>query len=476
MIKVLFAASESAPFLKSGGLGEVIYSLSKEMRKLGIDSRVVLPKYSDIPFNYLKEMEKLNAFTVNVGWRKQYCGIEYLEHEGVPFYFVDNEYYFKRSGMYGYYDEAERFGYFCRAVIDALDNIDFIPDVIHCHDWHTGMIAPMLRIDYPQYNNIKTIFTIHNLYYQGVFPREILEDLLGLKPEMFNISGLEFYGGVSFMKGGLNYSDMITTVSHNYAEEIKTPLYGERLDDILRSKSNILYGIENGIDYNIYNPAIDPHIYQKYDPDTINLKTINKIELQKELGLNEGEDIPMIGIVTRLVKQKGIDLILTRLEKNLKNGVQVVILGTGDKHYENMLYEIRSKYLGELSVNIKFDDSLAHKIYAASDIFLMPSLFEPCGLGQMIAAKYGSIPIVRETGGLKDTVIPFNEYTYEGNGFSFFNYNPEEMENTISYALKFYHNKETWNKIIINAMKTDNSWQKSSIEYKKLYEKIMEEN
>lgn len=476
MIKVLFAASESAPFLKSGGLGEVIYSLSKEMRKLGIDARVILPKYSDIPFNYLKEMEKLNAFTVNVGWRKQYCGIEYLEHEGVPFYFVDNEYYFKRSGMYGYYDEAERFGYFCRAVIDALDNIDFIPDVIHCHDWHTGMIAPMLRIDYPQYNNIKTIFTIHNLYYQGVFPREILEDLLGLKPEMFNISGLEFYGGVSFMKGGLNYSDMITTVSHNYAEEIKTPLYGERLDDILRSKSDILYGIENGIDYNIYNPAIDPYIYQKYDLGTINLKTINKMELQKELGLNEGESIPMIGIVTRLVKQKGIDLILTRLEKNLKNGVQVVILGTGDKHYENMLYEIRTKYTGQISVNIKFDDVLAHKIYAASDIFLMPSLFEPCGLGQMIAAKYGSIPIVRETGGLKDTVIPYNEYTSEGNGFSFFNYNPEEMENTISYALKFYHNKETWNKIIINAMKTDNSWQKSSIEYKKLYEKIMEEN
>lgn len=475
MAKVLFVASESAPFIKSGGLGEVIYSLSKEMRNIDIDAAVILPKYSEIPFNYQNGMKKLNAFNVNVGWRNQYCGIEYLEHEGVPFYFVDNEYYFKRSGMYGHYDEAERFAFFCRAVIESLEYIDFMPDIIHCHDWQTGMIAPMLRIDYPKYNGIKTIFTIHNLYYQGVFPKEILEDLLGFDESAFNISGLEFYGGVSFMKGGLNYSDIITTVSQNYAEEIKTPLYGERLDDILRAKSNILFGIENGIDYNRYNPAHDTAIYQKYDDKTINLKVNNKISLQKELGLNVDAEAPIIGMVTRLVKQKGIDILLARLEEIIKKNLQIVILGTGDKHYEDMLYEIKTVYPKKISVNIMFADRLARKIYAASDIFLMPSLFEPCGLGQMIASKYGTVPIVRETGGLKDTVIPYNEYTREGTGFSFKNYNPGELSDIIDYSIKFYHDKKVWKTIMQSAMRLDNSWQKSSDKYKKLYEKVMGE-
>ena len=475
MRKVLFAVSESAPFLKSGGLGEVIYSLSKEMRKLGLDARVILPKYSDIPYDYQRNMEKLNALTVDVGWRKQYCGIEYLEKEGVPFYFIDNEYYFKRTGMYGYYDEAERFAFFSRAVIDSLEYIDFLPDVIHCHDWHTGMIAPMIRIDYPQYNDIKTIFTIHNLYYQGVFPSEIWEDLLGFRTEELNASGLEFYGGVSFMKGGLNYSDIITTVSHNYAEEIKTPLYGERLDDILRAKDDKLFGIENGIDYSIYNPSSDPYIFKKYDEETFDLKVLNKLRLQEELGLNVGERIPLIGMVTRLVKQKGLDLVLIKMEDIVRKGAQVVILGTGDKHYEEMLYEFNNRYPKDISVKILFNDRVAHKIYAASDIFLMPSLFEPCGLGQMIASKYGSIPVVRETGGLKDTVIPYNEFTGEGTGFGFKNYNADELNDTIGYALKLYNNKDVWRRIMYSAMRLDNSWQKSSNEYKKLYEKIMGE-
>ncbi|MCK9216678.1 MAG: glycogen synthase GlgA [Firmicutes bacterium] len=475
MVRVLFVASESAPFIKSGGLGEVIYSLSKEIKKIDIDAGVILPKYSEIPFNFQKEMKKLYAFNVNVGWRNQYCGIEYLELDGVPFYFVDNEYYFKRCGMYGHYDEAERFAFFCRAVIESLEYIDFLPDIIHCHDWQTGMVAPMLRIDYPKYNSIKTIYTIHNLYYQGVFPKEILEDLLGLDESTFNISGLEFYGGVNFMKGGLNYSDIITTVSRNYSEEIKTPLYGERLDDILRSKSNILFGIENGIDYSIHNPSTDPYIYQKYDVNTIDLKVKNKLALQKELGLTVDSNIPMIGMVTRLVKQKGIDILLSRLEKIIKKDLQIVILGTGDKHYEDMLYEMKAQYPEKVSVNIMFADRLAHKIYAASDIFLMPSLFEPCGLGQMIASKYGAIPIVRETGGLKDTVIPYNEYTKEGTGFSFKNYNPGELNNTIDYAIKFYNDKEVWRRIMQNAMNLDNSWKKSSGKYKELYLKVMEE-
>lgn len=475
MIKVLFVASESTPFIKSGGLGEVIHSLSKEIRKSGIDARVIIPKYSDIPFDFKKKMQKLDAFTVNVGWRKQHCGIEYIEHEGIPFYLIDNEYYFKRSGMYGYYDEAERYAFFCRGVLESLKHIDFIPDIIHCHDWHTGMIAPILKADYPNYNQIKTIFTIHNLYYQGVFPYEILEDILGLEPEMFNISGVEFFGGVSFMKGGINYSDIITTVSHNYAEEIKTPLYGERLDGIFRAKSAILYGIENGIDYHTYDPGKDDMIFQKYDIDTLSLKAINKTKLQKELGLYEDENVTLIALVTRLVKQKGIDLILTRIEKEMRDDAQIVVLGTGEKYYEDLFDNLKDRYHGRISVNIKFDDSLAHKIYAAADLFLMPSLFEPCGLGQMIALKYGAIPIVRETGGLKDTVIQFNEDTGEGNGFRFYNYNPDEMGETINYAIKLYQDKNIWGKIMTNAMKSDNSWEKSTEKYADLYKKLMEE-
>jgi starch synthase len=337
------------------------------------------------------------------------------------------------------------------------------------------MIAPILKADYPDYNQIKTIFTIHNLYYQGVFPYKILEDILGLEPEMFNISGVEFFGGVSFMKGGINYSDLITTVSHNYAEEIKTPLYGERLDEFFRAKSAILYGIENGIDYNTYDPGKDDRIFQKYDIDTLPLKAINKTKLQKELGLYEDENVPLIAIVTRLVKQKGIDLILTRIEKKMRDDAQIVVLGTGEKYYEDLFDHLKDRYPGRLSVNIKFDDFLAHKIYAAADLFLMPSLFEPCGLGQMIALKYGTIPIVRETGGLKDTVIPFNENTGAGNGFRFYNYNPDEMKETINYAIKLYQDKNIWGIIMTNAMKSDNSWEKSTKKYTDLYQKLMEE-
>jgi starch synthase len=277
------------------------------------------------------------------------------------------------------------------------------------------------------------------------------------------------------MKGGINYSDLITTVSHNYAEEIKTPLYGERLDGILRAKSAILYGIENGIDYNIYDPGKDDMIFQKYDIDTLPLKAINKTKLQKELGLYEDENVPLIAIVTRLVKQKGIDLILTRIEKKMRDDVQVVVLGTGEKYYEDLFDHLKDRYPGRLSVNIKFDDFLAHKIYAAADLFLMPSLFEPCGLGQMIALKYGAVPIVRETGGLKDTVIQFNENTGEGNGFRFYNYNPDEMGETINYAIKLYQDKNIWGKIMTNAMKSDNSWEKSTEKYADLYQKLMEE-
>ncbi|NLJ99709.1 MAG: glycogen synthase GlgA [Clostridia bacterium] len=473
MIKVLFAASEAVPFIKSGGLGDVIYSLVKELRGIGIDARIMIPNYSDISFEYSNKMDKIEAFNVNVGWRRQYCGIKYLEHGGIPCYFVDNEYYFNRGGLYGYFDEAERFSFFSRGVIESLEKIDFIPDIIHLHDWHTGMIPPILEKDYPQYNHIKTVFTIHNLYYQGVFPREILGDILGLEEKLYSNGDVEFYGGVSFMKAGIKFSDIITTVSRTYADEIKTPEYGEKLDGVLRSRSSVLYGIENGIDYNLYNPKTDDLIFEKYNKESIHKKIKNKTELQKQLGLPIEENIPLIGMVTRLVKQKGIDLILTKWNDGYEIEGQLVVLGMGEQYYEEMLYSLRDRHPDKISVSIQFDDELAHKIYAASDLFLMPSLFEPCGLGQMIALRYGTLPLVRRTGGLNDTITPVNEYTGEGNGFVFNHYNPKEMTDMIDYALNIYKNEELWRRIMLNALNSDNSWKKSSEEYEKLYKKLM---
>lgn len=472
LTKVLFVASESAPFIKSGGLGEVVYALVSQMRKENIDARIMIPKYSDIYFHYKNKMKKLTALYVNVGWRRQYCGIEYLEYEGIPVYFIDNEYYFKRSGLYGYYDEAERFAFFNRAVLESIPQIDFVPDIIHCNDWHAGALPFLLKTCYENLNTIKTVFTIHNLYYQGIFPKEILGDLFGLSESSVDFSSIEFFGGMSFMKAAISYSDIITTVSRAYANEIQTPMFGEKLDGFLRTKGDRIYGIQNGIDYSIYNPKEDKLIFQNYDENTINQKQVNKIRLQKQLDLQVDEDKPLLGIVSRLVKQKGIDLLLTKIDELMNEDIQLIILGSGEKYYEEMLYAIQNKYNNKMSVNIKFDDSLAHKIYAASDIFLMPSLFEPCGLGQMVALKYGTIPVVRETGGLKDTIDAYNEFANEGNGFSFKNYNQDEFINCIRYALKFYSDKRVWNDLMKRAMKCDNSWEKSTVEYLNLYKKL----
>lgn len=475
-MKVLIVASESHPFIKTGGLGDVVGALPKELKKLGIDVRVVIPKYKDIKFDSKHEVEFLESFNVKVGWRNQYCGLLECVYEDVPYYLIDNEYYFKRDGLYGYYDDGERFAFFNRAVLQFIKEIGWKPDIIHCNDWQTGMIPVLNKVEYGYddfYKNIKTIISIHNLLFRGTFNKEVLPELFGYDYELFNNGSLELYGGVSFLKGAINYSDLITTVSKTYSEEMKTEQFGEKLDGLLRWKQEILKGIVNGIDYDEYNPEEDNYIYKNYSVDNIDLKVKNKIMLQRELGLEESEDIPMIGIVSRLTSQKGLDIIMYCLEELLQNDIQLVVLGTGDNKFEEGFKSFANKYPNKVSANILFDNKLAHKIYAASDLFLMPSLFEPCGLGQLIALRYGSIPIVRETGGLKDTVKPYNEYTGEGNGFGFRNYNHLELINTIKYALDIYEDKDKFREIVIQAMESDNSWIKSAKEYKKMYENLI---
>jgi starch synthase len=476
-MKILFVASEAHPFIKTGGLGDVAYALPKALRRLGIDIRVILPKYSEIKEEFRKKMLTLDTFNVPVGWRNQYGGLQYLEYDGIPFYFIDNEYYFKRANAYGFGDDAERFAYFDRAVLEAINHmIDFTPDIIHLNDWHTGMIAPIMKEHFshhPRFSNIKTIFTIHNLQYQGIFGREILGDMLALSDDYFSEERLKYHDGISFMKGGLNFSNKITTVSNSYAEEIKTPFYGEGLHGLLQVRNHDLSGIVNGIDTELFNPLEDKELAFNFDHNSIERKSKNKAELQKALNLPVNENIPMIGMVTRLASQKGIDLLSHIIEELLHENLQLVVLGTGEQKYEDMLKYYASVCPDKLSANITFNNTLAKRIYASSDMFLMPSLFEPCGIGQLLALRYGTLPIVRETGGLKDTVMSFNEYTNEGNGFSFANYNAHEMLFTIKRALGYYDNKQVWGNLVKKAILEDNSWKKSALEYKNLYTTIL---
>lgn len=476
MNTILFAAAEASPFIKTGGLADVIGSLPKELIRQGADIRVILPKYDGIPDYWKLRMEHLCHFNVPVGWRQQYCGISSLCQDGVTYYFVDNEYYFKRSNTYGYYDDAERFAFFCRAVLEALPKLDFKPQVIHCHDWHTAVIPLLLHAHYrqePGYANLHTVLTIHNLHYQGVFPAGVLGDLLDLdEREYLTHDKVEFYGGVNFLKAGIVYSDVITTVSKSYAEEILTPEYGENLDGLLRERKRDLTGIVNGIDYEYYNPANDGVIAAKYTWRSAGRKRQSKLKLQEFLGLPVDVNIPLIGIVTRLVPSKGLDLVAEVLDEVVKLGVQVVVLGTGDEKYVNMFTVAAHHNPDNVSSNIYFEENLAHKIYAGSDMFLMPSLFEPCGIGQMIALRYGSIPVVRETGGLKDTIIPYNEYTGEGNGFVFSRYQGQDMLNAVQRALAVYRNADQWKKVVYSAMRSDYSWGKSAQEYLSLYKRL----
>lgn len=412
--------------------------------------------------------------TVSLGWRQQYGGIEQLVYDGVPYYFIDNEYYFKRDSVYGCYDDAERFAYFCKAVLELLPEISFQPDIIHCHDWHAGLISVFLKTHYaahPFYQKVKTVFTIHNLQYQGIFPHSILSYVLGLSDEYFTMARLEFYGQINYMKAGLVFSDRLTTVSPSYSVEIQYDYFGEHLDGLLRQRRNDLFGILNGIDVHSYNRLTDPHLFD-HNSNIFYQKQANKVGLQSMLHLPKLEYIPLIAMITRLTSQKGLDLVFHVIEEILTMDLQMVVLGTGEARYEQAFHEISRRYPHKLHVRTSFDEALARKIYMASDLFLMPSVFEPCGLSQMIAMRYGSIPVVRETGGLRDSVQSFNEYTGQGNGFSFTHINAHDMLNTIRRALAFYRDKNVWQHIVENACQSDFSWNKSAKRYCRMYEEL----
>ncbi|SMD13755.1 glycogen synthase GlgA [Sporomusa malonica] len=475
MVKVLFVAGEAAPFIKTGGLGDVVASLPKELRQQGIDARIIIPKYGAISEKIKNRMTTKTAFRVPMSWRLQYCGLEELEHDGVPFYFIDNEYYFKRAGIYGHYDDAERYAFFSRAVLEALPYMNFQPQIIHCHDWHSGMVSVFLTAHYrsnPFYQRIRTLFTIHNLKYQGVFSKEIMVNLLDLGWEYFTPSGVEFYDQVNFMKGGLIFSDLLNTVSPTYAHEIQHAYFGEKLEGVLANRRLDLSGIVNGIDYTNYNPAVDPSLFVNYDWQTRARKNKNKVELQKMLGLTVAADKPLLFMNSRLIEAKGLDLVLRVLNEILASDAQMVILGQGDEHYHHTLWHAAWLHHDRLAAIIPYREDISRKAYAASDLFLMPSRYEPCGIGQLIAMRYGSLPVVRETGGLNDTVLSYNENTGQGNGFSFTNYNAHDLLATIRRAISFYHNKEVWNKLTARVMRTDNSWRVSAGKYRELYNKL----
>lgn len=477
-IKIWFATSEASPFAKTGGLADVSGSLPKALRKMGVDIRVVMPKYSLIPQEYLNKMEFLGYVYADLSWRREYCGIFTLEHEGVPYYFLDNEHYFNRSYYYGQGDDGERFTFFCKAILEVLPVIDFKPYIIHCNDWHTGLVPVLLDAHYRYHRNkgfyeyIHTVMTIHNLKYQGVFPKTMMDEIIGLDWIYFNSNGVEFYDNVNFLKAGIAFSTKVTTVSKTYGEEIKTDFYGENLAGTIKKRSQDLNGIINGIDYEENNPATDDQIYAAYSSDDLSGKLINKKMLQKDMGLSVNEKTPLIGLISRLVDQKGLDLVDRMIGELLGMNLQIIVLGSGDKKYEDMFLWAQGAYQGKMSANICYDGVLAKRIYAASDMFLMPSLFEPCGLGQMFAMRYGTVPVVRETGGLKDTVIPYNEFTGVGTGFSFANYNAHEMKDAIVKALNVYKDKNKWQRIVKQCMSCDFSWENSASEYVNLYRQI----
>lgn len=474
-MKILFTVSECVPFVKSGGLADVAGSLPKELKKMGTDIRVIMPKYGTISTVFKQEMERIAELNVRVGWRNQYCGIEKYQVNGIIYYFVDNEYYFNREDLYGYFDDGERFAYFNQAVIEGLEFLDFYPDIIHCHDWHTGMIPYLLKNKYPykeKHKTIRSVFTIHNLQFQGIMPKDTLKDLFDLDDSNFHIQRLEFYGNINFMKGAITAADKITTVSPTYLSEIQTEHFGEKLNGLLNNRNKDLQGIINGIDDHLYNPITDGKIVQNYDADSIDLKELNKRHIQRRFALPV-EDVPLITMITRLTRQKGFELVRGVFHEIMAEKIQMIVLGTGDSEFENFLREMEYMYGGKFKAYIGFDENLAHQLYAGADFFLMPSKFEPCGLGQIIAMKYGTIPIVRETGGLNDTVRSYNEETCEGNGFTFKKFNAHDMLFTIKRALQYYRQKTVWVQLQETALETNFSWQQSALKYQQLYSEIV---
>ena len=475
MKKILFVTSEVYPFIKTGGLGDVAYALPKELNKEGYETRVICPLYKDIPQKYKDTMEKVCDFTVPVGWRNQYCGLFRTELDGTVFYFLDNEFYFLRGGAYGYYDDGERFAFFNRGVLEAIFRMDdFAPDILHINDWHTGMIPVLMHhFYYGTKAFCKTLLTIHNLKFQGIYPKQTLTELLGLNEGYFTEDKVKYYDCISFMKAAIVYSDYITTVSPTYAEEIQNDFFGEGLNGILSQYSYKLKGILNGLDYEINDPKTDPVLAENYSYAKLSGKAADKAALQRELGLVQDPNMPMIGIVSRMTAQKGFDLIIAMIEQIMEENVQLVLLGTGDYKYEEVFRYYAGRYPERVSANLYFSNDMSKRIYAASDLFLMPSLFEPCGLGQLIALRYGSVPLVRETGGLKDTIEPYNEYKNKGNGFSFTNFNAHDMMNVIRYALSVYRNNpEAWTKLVRRGMKCDFSWEKAAKGYIDIYENL----
>ena len=475
MLKVLFISSEVSPYAKSGGLGDVAGSLPKALKDMGVDVRVVFPKYKNIKPQYTETAKYIGSYKVKLDWREQSASVYELDSE-VTTYIIENDYYFtNRDGYYGYGDDGERFTFFSRAALDLLNIIDFIPDVIHCNDWQSAPVCLYVKDYYKRYvalENVKTLYTIHNLQYQGICGKDCL-NLMGLNEGYFTQDKMEFNGMISFMKTGIVYADAVSTVSKTYANEIQTSQYGYGLDGVLRQRKNDLFGIVNGIDYSQDDPATNKSIYVNFDANNLSGKKENKRLLQEELGLPV-KDVPMISIISRLVDQKGINLVIDAINELVSKDIQFVVLGTGDGRYEHILKEFECRYPDKISANIMFDGNLAKKIYASSDLFLMPSLFEPCGLGQLFAMSYGTVPIVRTTGGLVDTVTEYNRETKVGNGFAFKDYDANGMLWAINQAISVY-NSEDWETVVKNAINTRFSWEISAKEYIDLYEKLKNE-
>ena len=475
MKNILFVASECVPFIKTGGLADVVGALPKYCNKDEFDIRVLIPNYKSIPQKYKSQMRYKTHFYMDLAWRTQYVGVLEMELDGVKFYFIDNEFYFAGDKPYGeIYQDIEKFAFFSKAALSAMPVLDFRPDIIHCHDWQTGLIPVMLHDSFqnnPFYHGIKTIMTIHNLKFQGVWDKKTIQDITGLSSYYFAPDKLEAYGDANYLKGGIVYADMVTTVSRTYAEEIKTPFYGEGLDGLMNARSNCLRGIVNGLDYDVWNPETDPYIVNNYNAINFRKEKVkNKTALQEELGLAVNDKIFAVGIVSRLTDQKGLDLVDYVIEELCAPDMQFIVLGTGDPKYENLFRHYEWKYKDRVSANIYYNNERSHKIYAACDAYLMPSLFEPCGLSQLMSLRYGTVPIVRETGGLKDTVEPYNQYENTGTGFSFRNYNAHEMLNAVRYAKDVYYNhKREWNKIVDRGMAADFSWKASAGQYEDLY-------